>query len=45
MASSNQKKKKKEEEEVPRRSPTNHINRILKDTLQKEINQEGRNGK
>ena len=43
MASSNQ--KKKEEEEVPRRSPTNHINRILKDTLQKEINQEGRNGK
>ena len=40
MTSSNQKKKK-----VPRLSPTNHINRILKDILQKEINQGGRNGK
>lgn len=42
MTSSNQKKKKKE---VPRLSPTNHVNRILKDILQKEINQGGRNGK
>ena len=41
MTFSNQKKKK----EVPRLSPMNHINRILKDIFQKELNQEGRNGK